>query len=252
MRWGASEGHLNVASVKNLNERERSALLEAGYEYNETLEIGQLIDPYTQIDQDEAKNTAIFQAYKKLLAVSGSSAIGEVTYPDLGIGLPIYHGTSNEVISKGVGHMFGSSLPIGGPSTHAVLTSHSGLQNASLFTKLLNAKIDDVFWISVLSEDHFYQVRSVETVLPHETENLKIVDGEDWVTLFTCAPIGVNSHRFMVHAERIEAPDNSWVQEIKGDGIDAGFPWWLFWFLSASGVVAVIIFAPVRSKKAKK
>lgn len=242
-----------TSSVKQLGEKERSEILEAGYAYNDTLEVGRLHDPYTTFDPDEQENTPIFKAYRKLLAVSGSNAIGEVTYPSLGIGLPIYHGTSDEVIAKGVGHMFGSSLPIGGPSTRSVLTAHSGLPHAKLFTRLLKAEVGDVFWISVLGEDHYYQVRSFENVLPEETENLQIIEGEDWVTLFTCSPVGINTHRFMVHAERIDAPDTvSGKQVIPGDGVAAGFPWWIVWFLGTSAVIGVIIFVPWRRKPRKR
>ncbi|HUH53846.1 MAG TPA: class C sortase, partial [Microbacteriaceae bacterium] len=222
-----------------------------GYAFNDTLQIGQLHDPFTSVDPDEQKNTPIFQTYRKLLAVSGSDAIGEVTYPRLGIGLPVYHGTSDTVISKGVGHMFGSSLPIGGPSTHSVLTAHSGLAHANLFTHLLDAKVGDIFWISVLGEDHYYEVQSIETVLPDNTDSLQIVEGQDLVTLFTCAPIGINSHRFMVHAERISNPESSGMQEIAGDGSNAGFPWWSLWFLLSSGALALMIFAPARQKPIK-
>lgn len=240
-----------VSSVKQLNDADRSELLEAGYAYNDTLQIGRLHDPFTSVDPDEQENTPIFQTYRKLLAVSGSNAVGEVTYPSLGIGLPIYHGTSDTVISKGVGHMFGSSLPIGGPSTHSVLTAHSGLAHARLFTRLLDAKVGDIFWVSVLGEDHYYEVRATETVLPEETENLQIIESQDLVTLFTCAPIGINSHRFMVHAERIAPPADGGTREIAGDGVEAGFPWWALWFVLGSVAVAIMLFAPVRKKKRK-
>jgi sortase A len=166
------------------------------------------------------------------------------------IALPIYHGTSDPVISKGVGHMYGTSLPIGGPSTRSVLTAHSGLPNAKLFTPLHQAEVGDTFWISVLGEDHHYQVRAIETVEPGDTESFKIIEGEDWVTLFTCTPIGINSHRLLVHAQRIADPGESGLEEvIGGDGVTLGFPWWALWFVGGSGVVAWVLFAPGRKKK---
>ncbi len=149
--------------------------------------------------------------------------------------------------------MFGTSMPVGGPSTHSVLTSHSGLPSAKLFTTLLGAEIGDVFWISVLGEDHYYRVEATETVLATDTVDLEILEGEDWVTLFTCAPIGINSHRFMVHAVRIPAPeDSAGTGVIAGDGLTAGFPWWAVWFVGGSAVVGYVLFAPPRKKKRKQ
>lgn len=145
----------------------------------------------------------------------------------------MYHGTSEEVISSGIGHMYGTSRP----STRAVLTAHSGLPRAELFTPLHNAEVGQTFWISVLGEDHHYRVESIETVEPGETESLEIIEGEDWVTLFTCTPVGVNSHRLLVHAIRIDAPESSGGQTIGGDGIRAGFPWWAVWFVGGSGII---------------
>lgn len=241
-----------VSSVRDLTPQERTERLDAAYAYNDQLQPGPLVDPYLADNPDEVMQTPIYKAYLELLRVTGTDAIGQVTYPSLGIGLPIYHGTSDAVIAKGVGHMFGSSLPVGGPSTHSLLTAHSGLPNARLFTQLLKAQVGDQFRISVLGEDHYYEVRSTETVLPDETESLNLVEGEDRVTLFTCTPISVNSHRFLVHAERIEAPDNSGRTALAGDGMTPGFPWWLVAYLAASALVAWMLFAPVKRKKKKK
>lgn len=252
--WFSALGHNAeisgyLSSVAALSETERSEKLSAADAYNAVLEPGELTDPFLAVDPDEAQNTPLFQAYRELLRVTGTEAIGEVTYPRLGIALPIYHGTSDTVISKGVGHLFGSSLPVGGPTTHAVMTSHSGLPNATLFTRLLEAVPGDTFTISVLGEAHNYRVDSVETVTPEATDSLTLVPGKDLVTLFTCAPIGINSHRFMVHAERIPMPEGAGSQVIAGDGLTAGFPWWALWFVGGSGAVAWLLFAPPRRKR---
>ncbi len=204
------------------------------------------------LSEDEVNRSAVYLAYEELLRISGTDVIGTVNYPALNIALPVYHGTTDEVISKGAGHMYGTSLPVGGPSTHAVLTAHSGLPSARLFTRLPEAKVGDQFWISVLSEDHYYQVQAVDTVRPGDTESLKIIEGEDWVTLFTCTPIGINSHRFMVHAERIPDPaKDDGNQFVAGDGISAGFPWWAVWFVGGSVLVGWFLFAPPGRKKEK-
>lgn len=223
---------------------ERQQILDAAYNYNDELEPGPLTDPYISQGQDQALNSEVYQAYEQMLRLTGTDAIGTVNYPAHDISLPVYHGTEEDTIAKGAGHMYGTSLPAGGPSTRSVLTAHSGLVHAELFTKLLDAQVGETFWISVLGEDHYYEVRETETVLPGDTESLEIVDGEDWVTLFTCTPIGINSHRFLVQAERIDAPD---VAEIIA-GSPAGFPWWALWFVAGSVVVAWMLFAPVKKK----
>lgn len=254
--WVARIGHNAeisgyVQQVEGTDPAERQRILDAAYAYNDELEPGPLTDPYISVNEDEAKRSNLYLAYEEMLRVSGTDAIGTINYPRLDISLPAYHGTSDQVISKGAGHMYGTSLPIGGPSTRSVLTAHSGLPHSKLFTQLPKAKVGDTFWISVLGEDHHYRVEQVETVLPNETESLEIREGEDWVTLFTCTPIGVNSHRFMVHAVRLpdsEAPQN---ETLSGDGVSLGFPWWAVWFVGGSGAVAWVLFAPPR-KRAKK
>lgn len=261
--WFASRNHGSeiatyVERVAATPSHERDQIIAAGYDYNDTLTPGPLMDPYIEQNPDEAQRTAVYAAYEELLRVSGTDVIGTINYPAIGVALPIYHGTRDETISAGVGHLYGTSLPIGGPGTRAVLTSHSGLAHAKLFTSLLDATVGDQFWISVLGEDHYYEVKATETVLPGESESLAIIPGEDWVTLFTCAPIGVNSHRFMVHALRIDDPDATSAPVpadtavVAGDEPGAGFPWWALWFVSGSGLVALVLFAPGRTRKKRE
>ena len=239
-----------VKQVEATPSAERERILAAAYAYNEELQPGPLTDPYISVSEDEKLRSAKYLAYEELLRLTGTDAIGTVNYPRLAIALPVYHGATDAVISKGVGHMYGTSLPVGGPSTRAVLTSHSGLPNAKLFTRLVDAQVGDQFWMSALGEDHYYEVRSTETVLPGQTESLQIVEGEDWVTLFTCTPIGVNSHRFMVHAQRIDTPSvDAGDGVIAGDGLTAGFPWWAVWFVGGSALVGWVLFAPPRTRK---
>lgn len=255
--WFAALGHNSEISgyierVEATPSAERQAILDAAYAYNQELRPGPLTDPYISQSEDAVLRSNVYLSYEEMLRVSGTEAIGSLSYPRLNIGLPIYHGTTEETISKGVGHMYGTSLPVGGPSTRAVLTAHSGLPQAKLLTDLLKAKVGDTFWISVLGEDHHYRVESVETVEPGDTESLKIIAGEDWVTLFTCTPIGINSHRFMVHAVRVPDTAVAGPQVIAGDGLTAGFPWWAVWFVGGSGAVAWVLFAPPRKKTQKR
>lgn len=225
---------------------ERQRILDAAYLYNETLKPGPLTDPYLSESEDAVLRSPVYVAYEQLLRVSGTDTIGTLSYPGIDVILPIHHGTTDEVISKGIGHLYGTSLPVGGPSTRAVLTAHAGLPQAKLLTNLTQARVGDTFWISVLGEDHYYRVEWTETVLPGDTESLKIVEGEDWVTLFTCTPIGINSHRFMVHAIRIPNPESPGddVATIAGDGLTAGFPWWAVVFAGGSAIIATVVFWP--------
>ncbi|MCB1273791.1 MAG: class C sortase [Leucobacter sp.] len=230
---------------------ERQAILDAAYAYNDALEPGPLADPYITENADEKYRTEVYRAYENMLRVSGTDTIGTLIYPRLDIGLPIYHGTEDQTIGKGVGHLYGTSLPVGGPSTRAVLTAHSGLAHAQLFSRLQEAQVGDTFWISVLGEDHHYRVEWTETVTPGNTESLAIIPGEDWVTLFTCTPIGVNSHRFMVHAIRVPDSEAGGAEAIAGDGLAFGFPWWAVWLVGGSVLAAWVLFSPPKKKKKK-
>lgn len=251
--WFATLNHNSevsgyVRQVEQLPDPQRQAKLQVARDYNAHMPAGVLRDPYLTATADSAADDSAYAIYKEVLAVSDNGVIGQLTYQRLGINLPVYHGTSDDVLRKGVGHLYGSSLPIGGPSTHSVLTSHSGLLNASLFTPLPKAKVGDTFQINVLGETHWYEVDSIETVLPEETEHLTIVDGHDYATLITCTPIGINSHRLLVRGTRIEAPiAEAGSGVIAGDGQSAGFPWWAVVFLGGSAAVAAILFTPPKS-----
>lgn len=264
--WFSTLGHNAdrsgyVRAVAGLSDSEREAGFDAAREYNAHLPETALLDPYLQPsasdpsaseDTDASDSAAAYAAYEEILRVAGSDAIAEVVYPRLNIGLPLYHGTGDAAITRGVGHLYGSSLPVGGPSTHAVLTSHSGQVRASLFTKLPQARVGDVFEVRVLGETLFYRVEDVETVEPFVTDSLNVVAGEDRVTLFTCTPIGVNSHRFLVHGVRIPEPRGPGGLSLGGDGVIAGFPWWLLAWLLGSGAVAYLLFVPRRARGADR
>ena len=142
--------------------------------------------------------------YNKLLAVGSSGVMGTINIPSINVMLPIYHGTSDDVLKKGVGHLKGTSLPVGGTSTHAVLTGHTGLSSAKLFTDLVQLEKGDIFVISVCGQKIAYKVFRTDVVLPKDTKSLRIYEGKDYVTLITCTPYGINSHRLLVRGERTE------------------------------------------------
>lgn len=141
--------------------------------------------------------------YDSLLDITGSGIMGYVEIPKLGLNLPIYHGTSESVLEQGVGHLVGSSLPIGGEGCHSILTGHSGIAGKKLFSDIDQLHTGDVYYLHILDETLAYQVTEINKVLPHETELLAPVSGEDLCTLVTCYPYGVNTHRLLVRGGRI-------------------------------------------------
>lgn len=165
-------------------------------EYNETLAGDPVHDPFVP-----GSGYALPDNYLQVLNTDG--IMGRLTIPKIGVDLPIYHGSSEESLQKGVGHIESTSLPIGGEYRHAVLTGHRGLPNAELFTRLDELTVGDTFYIHVLDRTLAYQVDQITTVEPDELENLRAVPGEDYVTLVTCTPYGVNTHRLLVRGTRV-------------------------------------------------
>ena len=141
--------------------------------------------------------------YDAQLNVAGNGIMTYVQIPKIGVNLPVYHGTDADTLEIGIGHLLGSSLPVGGESAHAVLTAHSGMASQKMFSDLDRLQQGDVFYLETLGETLAYQVEAIYTVLPHETELLGIVEGQDLVTLVTCTPFGVNTHRLLVRGSRI-------------------------------------------------
>lgn len=141
--------------------------------------------------------------YNALLNIAGDSIMGYVDIPKIEVNLPIYHGTDADTLEIGIGHLLGSSLPVGGVSTHTVLTAHSGMANQKMFSDLDLLMEGDIFYLRVLGETLAYQVDAIHTVLPHETDHLGITEGKDYCTLVTCTPFGVNTHRLLVRGTRI-------------------------------------------------
>lgn len=145
--------------------------------------------------------------YTEALNLTGSGMMGYLTIDSIGVELPIYHTISDDVLSKAVGHMEGSSLPVAGESTHTVLSAHRGLPNAKLFTDLNKLVQGDVFTITILDKVYTYQVDQILTVIPENTQDIKIVEGEEYCTLLTCTPYGINTHRLLVRGRRVDTVD---------------------------------------------
>ena len=151
--------------------------------------------------------------YNSQLDIAGNGIIGYVIIPKIQVNLPIYHGTDAEVLDRGVGHLLGSSLPVGGKNTHTILSGHSGMASQKMFTDLEQLVPGDVFYLNILGETMAYQVIQISTVLPYETELLSIVPGADLCTLVTCTPYGVNTHRLLVRGSRIPYEEAAAMEE---------------------------------------
>lgn len=198
-----------VESVSHLDNQEYQALLEEARAYNASL-----VGDKTRFSPTEEE----LAEYLTLLGSTGA-AVGYVEIPAIKLTLPIYLGTSETVLQVGVGAMEGSSLPVGGESTHAVLTGHRGLPSATLFTDLDRLVQGDMFHIHILNETCTYEVDQILIVEPAEMDALEIVEGEDYCTLVTCTPYGVNSHRMLVRGHRIETPEDAVFVQVSPDAL---------------------------------
>ena len=185
----------NYESVlENLKPEDYTAIFENAYAYNQALyETDFPLRDYKQVP-----------GYYDTLRLTDNNMIGYLKIDRIGVELPVYHGTSDKVLNKGVGHLEGSSLPVGGENTHSVMSAHRGLPSAKLFTDLDRMEIGDTFQIIVLDQVLTYQVDQVKVITPTELGDLQIVEGMDYCTLFTCTPYGINTHRLLVRGIRIE------------------------------------------------
>lgn len=181
---------------KSLSEEQKEEMWKKAQMYNADLAKNQveLTDPF--VESKSAIKSGLI--YNNLLNIDKSGMMCYLEIPCINVNLPVFHGTAASTLERGIGHLEGSSLPVGGKSTHAVLTGHTGLNNAKLFTDLTEVKEGDLFFLHTLGKDLAYRVIGTEVVLPEETQDLLIRKGKDLVTLITCTPYGVNSHRLFV------------------------------------------------------
>lgn len=200
---------VNYESVlEYLEPEDYSSIFQQAYDYNKQLyesEISPLLYP------------ELFPGYWDVLNVTDFGMIGYLKIDRIGVELPVYHGTSAEVLSYGVGHLEGSSLPVGGENTHSIMSAHRGLPSARLFTDLDRVELGDTFQIIVLDQILTYQVDQIKIIFPNEIEDLQIVEGKDYCTLFTCTPYGINTHRLLVRGIRIETIEEKPVIYVSND-----------------------------------
>ena len=200
------------STIAQQKPEDMSALFDAANEYNKNLLPKAVPDAFSVRE-------GLFDAeYESLLNLIGDGLMGYIEIPILGVRCPIYHYTTEEILQKGVGHLFGSSLPVGGAGTHAVLTAHRGLPSNKLFSDLDKIKEGDKFFIHILNEVFAYQVDQIQVVEPDDTGSLALTKGKDYVTLVTCTPYGVNTHRILCRGHRVpyvpedeKVPKRLWV-----------------------------------------
>ena len=210
-------------TVNNYSEDQYKDVFVAAKAYNDQHLSNYIMDAFDESTEDYI----LTHPYDTLLNPMGDYVMGYIEIPKIDLRLPIYHGVGTEALEKGAGHIEGTSLPIGGPGTHAVLSGHRGLPGRKLFTDLDLIKEGDQFYLQVLNETLAYEVDQILTVMPHESEALDIVPGEDLVTLVTCTPYGVNSHRLLIRGHRIpfkeeakEEQKRDVVEKVKNAGME--------------------------------
>lgn len=185
--------------------------LKSAEEYNKRLAqsgqpvLGEITDPFSGKATQGQTTSEGDTEYQSLLN-QGEGIMGSILIPRISVNIPIYHGTSQKVLAAGAGHLYGSSLPVGGPSTHAVVTGHRGLVDAPMFTRLDELEKGDTFYIKTMGKTLGYKVDRISVVLPNDTSQLRIVPGQDRVTLMTCTPYGINTHRLLVSGHRAPMP----------------------------------------------
>lgn len=229
--------------VSQMQEEDFDKVWEEARAYNATFEQNSIASDVFGIEQGDDIETT---EYWKVLNVGGDGIMGYITIPKINIKLSIYHGTDEEVLQTGVGHLNGTKLPVGGESNHAVLSAHRGLPSAKLFTDIDQLEEGDRFYLHILDEDMAYEVDQILPMIDKDDyaaleEALKVEEGQDYVTLFTCTPYGVNSHRLLVRGHRVpydgeleSTPTQSMVQAIQN--------YYMLYLLLGLGVTCLIIF----------
>ena len=197
--------------------------------YNDTRVNGPILDPWlSRLSEDNVD----YQAY--LAQLSTFDVMARLIVPSAKVDLPVFHGTSDEVLGKGVGHLYGTDLPVGGVGSHSALTAHTGMSNATLFDNLVDVEVGDAIYVQVSGEKLKYEVFDTDVVLPDQTDSLTPVADKDLLTLITCTPYGVNSHRLLVHAERVE-------MDAMDEAFDKSGAVWQWWMIALVAFVLVAI-----------
>lgn len=234
-------GYEQVVSEKEAAEGiDYDAERKKAEDYNEALLPCVLPDSFAL-----AESSGVDPVYMNTLNIAGDEMMGSVEIPKINIKIPIYHTTEEEVLNKGAGHLEGSSLPVGGVNTHAVISAHRGLPSASLFTDLDQLKEGDHFLIHVLNETLCYEVDKISVVKPEDTSALAVEDGQDLVTLLTCTPYGVNTERLLVRGHRVPYVEEEVKEEktvLSGSSLHTNYLLWVFVGLSVTALFVFVLY----------
>lgn len=234
-------GYEQVVSEKEVAEGiDYDAERKKAEDYNEALLPCVLPDSFAL-----AESSGVDTVYMNTLNIAGDEMMGSVEIPKINIKIPIYHTTEEEVLNKGAGHLEGSSLPVGGANTHAVISAHRGLPSASLFTDLDQLKEGDHFLIHVLNETLCYEVDKISVVKPEDTSALAVEDGQDLVTLLTCTPYGVNTERLLVRGHRVPYVEEEVKEEktvLSGSSLHTNYLLWVFVGLSVTALFIFVLY----------
>ncbi|MFV0362494.1 MAG: class C sortase [Suipraeoptans sp.] len=228
-------------SVSGLSYDEKEELFEIAEDYNKRMVESIVKDPFASTE-----NIDPFDEYYDTLDI-GEGIMGYIRIPGISVRIPIYHGTSDEVLDKGVGHIKATALPIGGLGQHTVLTGHSGLANAKMFDDLENLEIGEEFYLEILDRTFAYRVDQIKVVDPDDVSDLIVSTDKDYTTLITCTPYGINSHRLLVRGERVDY-DDTYEEEV---GIES-FPWWIIVLIITLIILVYIIGKNVRKRSERR
>lgn len=215
--------------------------LQLAHKYNDALSSGALLEANKRLPTGKGTSANSALDYNKMLSADASGVMARIRIPDIGVDLPVYHGTSDETLLQGVGHLEGTSLPVGGEGTHSVLTAHRGLATAKLFTDLNLVTVGDTFSVVVFDQVLTYRVARTIVVEPDETEALRPVEGQDLVTLVTCTPLGINSQRILVTGERVVPTPVEDVVAAAAKPDIPGFPWWIVILSAGTLLIALYV-----------
>lgn len=244
-RWNQAHQSRVIATytkeVEQLDDSDNEEMIQAARRYNEKLR--ERADHWNLSKKAKKK-------YESLLDISGTGIMGYIEIPKIKCSLPVYHGTDEGALQIAIGHLEGSSLPVGGESTHCVLSGHRGLPSARLFTDLDQMQEGDIFILHILDEKLAYEVDQIKVVLPEEMSDLEVIEGEDLCTLVTCTPYGINSHRLLVRGHRtdyVETVETKVTEEKEVQTKETEI-----WIVAAVGILVVIVIGAVFIRKRRK
>ncbi|MFT8356532.1 MAG: class C sortase [Bifidobacterium aquikefiri] len=267
--WISAIGHAQTlqvyqSAVRSKNQVEQAQALQQATIYNDSLGPNTVLDPFAGTadgnsqgngSQAQPSTAAASEKYNSLLDPAGDGVMATIVIAKIGLDLPIYHGTTEETLARGIGHLYGTSLPVGGEGTHAVLTGHNGYALSQLFSNVHKLVLGDTFQIHVEGETLSYKVDQIKVVLPNDMSSLQKVKGKDYVTLVTCTPTGVNSHRLLVRGVRVASSRvvdaGAHESDASEDKVVVPFPWWAVWLAAAVTAAVWVVAGPAISTPAR-